>query len=129
MDERYIPTAAEKKILETLSTPENYTISIIELCSKAGVSRSMYYEACKKPDFVKAKNEILNKLFDSLVPEVKRAAIKFAINNAANFQDRKMILEIAGEYRPQQDINVSEKISQADLEKELEQLEKMNKKK
>ncbi len=123
-NKEYVPTTAEKKILEAFTNPENYTISIKQLCDIADVARNTYYEACKKPGFVEAKNKILNKVFDSLVPEVKRAAMKFAINEEKNFQDRKMILEMAGEYRAQQDINVTEKVDKDKLLKELDDLEK-----
>lgn len=124
----YMPTTAERKILEALKNPENYTISIKELCQRAGVSRNTYYESCKKTEFVDAKNKVLNKTFESLVPEVKKAAMKFAINAEKNFQDRKMILEMAGEYRTQQDINIDNKIDKKSLDKELEELEKSKKK-
>lgn len=126
-NKEYIPTTAEKKILETLSEPENYTISICELCKKAGIGRNTYYNMCKKPEFIKKRNEILDKLFNSFVPEVKKAAVKYAINNAKNFQDRKMILEMAGEYKQQQDINITGGVDKTELELELEELEKVNK--
>ncbi|MBZ9635599.1 phBC6A51 family helix-turn-helix protein [Clostridium sp. FP1] len=128
MDENkeYIPTLAEKKILEALAEPENYTASITDLCKKADVGRNTYYNMCKKPQFVKMRNEILNRLFENFVPEVKKAAVKYAISNAKNFQDRKMILEMAGEYRPKQDINlVDDNINTSELKKELDKLEKL----
>lgn len=123
----YSPTTAEKKILEALKNPENYTISIKELCKRAGVARNTYYESCKKSEFIEEKNKVLNKTFESLVPEVKKAAIKFAINEEKNFQDRKMILEMAGEYKTQQDINLNENIGKDALLKELDTLEKNRK--
>ena len=70
-----------------------YKNSIKQLWDIADVARNTYYEACKKPGSIEAKNKILNKVFDSLVPEVKRAATKFAIDEVKNFQDRKMILK------------------------------------
>lgn len=125
-NKEYIPTLAEKKILEALAEPENYTVSITELCQKADVGRNTYYNMCKKPEFIKMRNEILNRLFENFVPEVKRAAVKFAIGNAKNFQDRKMILEMAGEYRPKQDINLTDdNINTSELKKELDRLEKV----
>ena len=126
-EKKYIPTTAERKILEALSNPENYTISIKELCNRAGVSRNSYYESCKKNGFVEAKNKVLNKTFETLVPEVKKAAMKFAINAEKNFQDRKMILEMAGEYKSQQGINISGNIDADELMKELDELEKKKK--
>lgn len=127
-EKEYIPTNAEKKLLEALSNPENYTVPIIKLCETADVARNTYYEACKKPEFITAKNKILNKVFENLVPEVKKAAMKFALTCDKNFQDRKMILEMTGEYKPQQDINVTDRIGKKELEKELEQLEKSRRK-
>ena len=126
-EKEYMPTTAERKILEALSNPENYTLSITKLCEKADVSRNIYYEACKKDEFVSAKNKVLNKTFEKLVPEVKRSAMKFAINEEKNFQDRKMILEMTGEYKVQQDINLSNDIGKDALLKELDSLEKNKK--
>lgn len=126
-NKEYIPTTAEKKLFEVFSDPENYTIPINALCNKADVARNTYYEACKKPGFIEMKNKILDKVFESLVPEVKKAAMKYAITNAKNFQDRKMILEMTGEYKPQQDININAGVEKSALEKELEELEKANK--
>lgn len=126
-NKEYIPTTAEKKILEALSNPENYTLPIKKLCEIADVGRNTYYEACKKAEFIKAKNKILNKVFENLVPEVKKSAMKFALNNEKNFQDRKMILEMTGEYKSQQDINIIGGVEKSALEKELEELEKANK--
>jgi len=121
----YVPTLAEKKLLEALADPENYTVSITDLCKIAEIGRNTYYNMCKKPEFMKMKNEILNRLFESFVPAVKQAAVKYAINNANNFQDRKMILEMAGEYKPKQDININnDDISTMELKKELAELEK-----
>lgn len=126
-EKEYIPTTAEKKILEAISDPDNYTIPIQKLCDKADVARNTYYSACKKPGFIEARNKILNAMFENLVPEVKKAAMKYALNNAKNFQDRKMILEMTGEYKPQQDITVNGKISKDDLLTELDELEKNKK--
>lgn len=123
MDEEYKATAAEKKLLEALSEPENYTLSITELCGKAGIGRNTYYTLLKKPEFVAKKNEIEKKVFDSLVPEVKRAAVKFAINNSKNFQDRKMILEMAGEYVPKQEIKSNVILSEEEIDRRLKEFD------
>lgn len=127
-EKEYIPTTAEKKLLEVLMEPENYTIPISKLCEKAGIGRNTYYHMCKKPEFIKKRNEILDNIFKSFVPEVKKAAVKYAINNAKNFQDRKMILEMTGEYKPSQDINLNS-VSDSEIEKELKEFDKNIKKK
>ena len=105
-DKEYNPTNAEKKVLEAMKDPNNYTVSITEFCKNAGVGRNTYYNMLKKPGFIKKKNEIYNKMFENFVPEVKKACVKYAINNAKNFQDRKIILEMTGEYSPKVDNHV-----------------------
>lgn len=123
-DKEYTPTTSEKKILDALADPENYLLSVTQLCTKTGVARNTYYLAIKKPGFVKKRNEILNRVFESFVPDVKKAAVKYAINNAKNFQDRKMILEMTGEYKPSQDVNLHEDMSEAEIDKKLKEVEK-----
>lgn len=127
---KYTPTTAEKKVLAALSNPENYLITVTELCKKADVGRNTYYTMLKKEGFVKARSEILDKVFDSLVPDVKKAAVKYALNNAKNFQDRKMILEMSGEYKPalEQNTNLNIKspyndITTAELKKIADKLD------
>lgn len=120
----YVPTTSERKVLDALADPENYLVSVTELCKKAEVGRNTYYSMLKKEGFLKARNKVLDKVFESLVPDVKKAAVKFALNNAKNFQDRKMILEIAGEYKPSQSINVStEELTEEELDKRIKELQ------
>ena len=56
-DNIYRPTPAEKKLLEVLVSPENTGKSVQDLCNLANISRFKYYQAMKKPDFVKLVNE------------------------------------------------------------------------
>lgn len=119
-------TNAEVKMLEALKDPENYLLSVSEFCKKADVGRNTYYTALKKPLFRKLRNEILNEVFTAFVPDIKRAAIQFGINNAKNFQDRKLVLEMSGEYTPKQEV-VNTEVNKDVLADEFKEFRKGNK--
>jgi flagellar motor component MotA len=101
---KYIPTPAEKKLLEVLINPEHYQKNITEICSIAEVDRTVYYNAMKKADFIDFYNRMMRELLKGKAQEVIKATYTFAVSNPKNHQDRKLLLEMIGEYTPKQEI-------------------------
>ena len=91
----YKPTTAEKKLLEVLINPEGKTVT--DICNLANVSRRKYYEAMGKEEFSNLVNETTMDLVTAKAGSVLNAAYKYAMKEKG-FQDRKMILTIAGIY-------------------------------
>lgn len=102
---KYIPTASEKKLLKVLINPENFGKSITEICKIAKVSRKVYYTATSKPEFVNYINGITKDILKDKIHDILIAACKYAIECPNNHQDRKMLLELAGEYRGSKELN------------------------
>jgi hypothetical protein len=48
----HTPTPAEQRLLDVLQQEQRSSISIRELCQRAGVDRSTWFEAIKKPHFI-----------------------------------------------------------------------------
>lgn len=92
----YQPTEKEKILLELLLTPEHRTKSITEICRLACCTRTIYYDAFKKPAF--------NALYESKTRELVKQSIGPVINTfvrealRGSFQHGKVILEMAGLY-------------------------------
>ena len=94
-DNIYRQTPAEKKLLEILVSPENTGKSVQDLCNLANISRFKYYQAMKKPDFVKLLNDTTLELIKGKVSDVLNASYTFALTDKG-FQDRKILLQMAG---------------------------------
>ena len=93
----YKPTTAEKKLLEVLINPENAGKTVTDICNLANVSRRKYYEAMGKEEFSNLVDETTMDLVTAKAGSVLNAAYKYAMKEKG-FQDRKMILTIAGIY-------------------------------
>lgn len=94
-DNIYRQTPAEKKLIEVLVSPENTGKSVQDLCNLANISRFKYYQAMKKPDFVKLLNDTTLELIKGKVSDVLNASYTFALTEKG-FQDRKILLKMAG---------------------------------
>jgi hypothetical protein len=102
---KYEPTEKEKNLLEVLINPENRMKSITDICKLAKCSRTIYYEAFAKSEFV----EIYNRHSVNLIKQSVSSVINTFIREAqrGSFQHGKVILEMAGIYAEKQDIKVS----------------------
>lgn len=96
-NDEYKPTAAEKRLLEVLINPDNVGSSVTELCNLANVSRNKYYEAMKKVEFATLVNNMTMELIKGKAASVLNASFKYALEKKG-YQDRKLILTIAGIY-------------------------------
>lgn len=103
-DNIYEPTAGEKKLLEILVNPEHYSKNVKTICGLAGVDRTVYYDAMKKPEFVKYYNKLVVEMMKGKVSDIMKATVKFATAFSQNHQDRKLLLEMAGVYTPKQEL-------------------------
>lgn len=106
-DNVFNPTPAEKKLLELMILPENHLITVKELCEKAGVSKTVYYDCQKKPYFVALQKEITMSMIKGSVDKVLAATIKFATEGSNNHADRKILLTMAGIYDDKQKVEMS----------------------
>lgn len=106
-DNKYIPTPAEMKLLEVLANPENIGCNVSDLCQLAGVSRNVYYDGFKKPEFVSYYEQLTRDIIKQSVQPVVNACIKEA--KAGSYNHAKLVLEMAGMYTPKQNMELTGK--------------------
>lgn len=102
--EEYIPTNAEEKILKVWGNPEYNELTNEEKAKIADINIGTYYEARKKEGFNKILRDIRVKVIMNHIDEVLSASFKYGVKEKGNFQDRKMLLEMAELYNPKQTI-------------------------
>ena len=93
----YIATACERKILDALLDPANKYKTVTELCRVADVSRDVYYDAFKKPEFQAYYRYLTLELVKQSVAPVINTFIKEATRGS--FQHGKVLLEMAELYQ------------------------------
>lgn len=122
----YLPTPAQVKLIEVLVNPEHFKKNITEKCRIAGVDRSVYYDAIKKPEFKKFLKEATIDILGSEVADVITAVKKYAISDPKCHADRKMWLELTGLYKNEQNIKVTkddlEELSEEEIALQLAEL-------
>lgn len=116
----YKPTTAEKKLLEVLINPENAGKTVTDICNLANVSRRKYYEAMGKEGFSNLVNETTMDLVTAKAGSVLNAAYKYAMKEKG-FQDRKMILTIAGIYVDKTQTELSGSVDINERSKEIQE--------
>jgi len=57
----------EARLLNTLANPENYALSVAELCRKANISKPTYYRLLRRPSFISKMKEVIHGLIGSSV--------------------------------------------------------------
>ena len=97
IEDKYKPTAAEKRLLEVLINPEYLGKNVSELCNLAGVSRNKYYDAMKKEQFQTLVGQTTKDLVKGKISDVLNATYKYSLT-AKGHQDRKILLTMAGLY-------------------------------
>lgn len=117
-------------MLEVLSNPEFYGKSITEKCEIAGVNRLSYYKMIQRPGFIEYLNQLNYELIKARIGDVIDACYKFATTEKSCHSDRKILLQMAGFYKDEQNINVSKQTEVCDatedeLRAALSQLNKM----
>lgn len=102
LDNGYIPTAGEEKLIAALADPNNFGKSVTAKCKAAGISRTVFYDSVKKPGFMELYNSMMMDMVRASVGDILAASIKYAASEKGAYQDRKMLLEMAGIYTPKQ---------------------------
>lgn len=105
----YTPTEAEKRILELLLTPEHRMKSITEICKLAACSRTIYYNAFKKPEFQALYKAQSRALVDQSIAPVLNTFVREALRGS--FQHGKVILEMAGLYSEKSTLEVTGEVT------------------
>jgi hypothetical protein len=92
----YLPTKTEMALLEVMLNPLNRLKNVEELCKMVPCDKGTYYNAFKKPGFVKLYREeslnLITKGLSSIVNSVVREASRGSAQHA------KIALVMAGEY-------------------------------
>lgn len=88
-----LTTATQEKLLSVLQDEENLSLSVSEICKKAGISRTSYYRFLKDRDFLCALREggiqtIYGALLQTINSVVKRA-------KEGSFPHQKLLIEVA----------------------------------
>lgn len=105
LDNKYIPTKAETRLLDVLLNPETVCKSITDICEEAGVVRNVYYDAMAKPDFVEYYHGIVKSHISAKASPLINAAMKEA--EKGSFQHIKLLLEMAGMHTETKEIKHS----------------------
>jgi hypothetical protein len=101
----YKPTEAEKRLLEVLLSPEHRLKTITDICKLAMCSRTIYYEAFKKPEFQAIYKAQSKALVDQAIAPVLNTFVREALRGS--FQHGKVILEMAGLYSEKSTVEVT----------------------
>lgn len=94
----YIPTKAEKRILEVALNPVYAQKNITERCKLAETSRETWYKAMRKPAFIELLNKLTLDLLKGRINDIVNATYNFATSNSKCSTDRKVLLTMAGLY-------------------------------
>lgn len=126
----YTPTPAEIRLMEVLSDPENLDKSVTQKAKLANIARKTYYEIIKKPEFSAYMNKLTYDLIKGRIGEVVEACFKFGTTEKSCFQDRKLLLQMAGMYEDQSTVRIEEhtevcNASEEELREALLKLEKV----
>lgn len=118
----YEPTTAEQRLLETLLNPESIGKPVTVICGMADIDRSTYYRAMEKDEFVELTKGLAVKAVMGKVSHVVNATYENALTDRG-YQDRKMILTMAGIYSDKveleaKDLNLSIKVDYGTNDKE-----------
>lgn len=101
----YEPTEKERNLLEVLLNPEYRMKSITDVCKLAKCSRPVYYEAFSKPGFVRLYEQKSKEVVKQALGPVLNTFVREALRGS--FQHGKVILEMAGVYTDNVNINAN----------------------
>jgi len=102
----YVPPAigelatAERKLLAVLADPRNLGKTAVSLSDAAGVGRTTYYRLLQNPEFQRKRNEVLIGVLRDVSPALGACMRTAEIEGREGAQDRKLLFEIAGIYKP-----------------------------
>lgn len=88
---------ASRRLFRELINPENYNLTVSQVCAKADVNESTYYRRMREDDFVSVVRAVQRRQVESKIGNVLNATYRYALKERGH-QDRKMLLTWAGEY-------------------------------
>jgi hypothetical protein len=91
---------AERRLLALLVDPKNLGRTATELADAAGIHRATYYRLLRNPEFSRKRNEVLLQAIRDVSPALKALVNTAAIEGKEGAADRRLLLEVAGIYRP-----------------------------
>lgn len=107
---KYSPTAGEVKLLEVLLDPNSLGMSVVNICKKAKISRTVYYDALKKDGFTELIENASMELLKGKVSHLFNATYNSAISEKG-YQDRKLLFTMLGIYADKQEVEHSGGVS------------------
>ncbi len=113
----YKLTEKESILIEVMLNPDNRMKSITDICKIANCTRTTYYESFSKAGFKAIYESKAKELVKNAVGPVINAFIKEAVRGS--YQHGKTILEMAGVYSENQNVNLNVTFEQL-LKKALE---------
>ena len=99
-------TPSERKVLAIWSRPEYYGSTDVECIEAAQVSKDTYYRIKRDPELRARRDELLQRMLeDGLRPAFAAMTATAMMEGREGFQDRRLLMEMAGEYTPKQTLN------------------------
>lgn len=117
LTDRFNLTEAGEKLLEVIINPESRTLPVTQICQKAGISRDSWYRLWKDERFIQAFNELCQTmLLSGVAPASHALIVQAAMGDTAAI---KMILEMAGFYKPAATVNINHQVDAGPSLREL----------
>ena len=99
-------SASERKILRVWADPAYYASTDTECIKAAGVGRATYYKAKQTPALEGERQRICREMLVQGLRGAYGAMIETAGSpGREGFQDRRLLMEMAGEYTPRQAVS------------------------
>lgn len=117
LTDRFEVTEAGERLLEVIVNPESRTLPVSKICQMAGISRDSWYRLWKDERFVRAYNDLCQITCLSQVFPVINALAKQA--QAGDPYAAKMILEVAGFYKPAATVSINHQVDAGPTLREL----------
>ena len=94
------------------ANPEHWAATDEEIIGEAGVSRSTYYKAKQDPVLLEEWHKLCREILGDRLLSIYQASIQTAcVVGRDGFQDRKLLLEMAGEYTPRKELTGKDGVS------------------
>jgi len=88
-------TSKAMSLLDVLREPSSAGLTVVEICTRAGIDRVTYYKYFKNPEFVAAvRQECLGAVYGGLLPTVQRVIIGAMDKDEKNPHWAKMVLQM-----------------------------------
>lgn len=104
----YRPTPKQAQLLEVLLDPESQFMTVTAICEKASISRDMYYETMKKPEFSQLLSNLTRSYLESKVPVLMQHGVREALaGHQGSPQYWKALMQMAGHLKTGKEAEVA----------------------